>query len=82
MGSQVQQEIIERLRNLDPFQLSEVFDFVTFLQQKQKHGPTAYNPEVIDRIWGKYREIIPPSTELARRKRREIDLEEEKWRTR
>ncbi len=76
MGSQVQEEIIARLRTLDSLQLSEVFDFITFLQQRQPLP----DPIAANRLQGKYRERIQPSADFARQKMQEIDIEDEKWR--
>jgi len=36
MDTQIQQKIIKSLQHLDPFQLSEVSDFVEFIHHKRK----------------------------------------------
>lgn len=77
MDIQIQQKIIKRLQHLDPFQLSEVSDFVEFIHHKQK----AILPDAstIDALCGKYRARLSTSKEFAKRKQEEIKFEEEKW---
>ena len=36
MGIEIHEEIVENLKNLDSFQLTEVLDFVRFLNYRQK----------------------------------------------
>lgn len=77
MEGQVRRKISEDLRLLDSFQLSEVNDFVEFLQYR---GRTAsHDPYLVDRIRGKYRETLAPSTDFAQRKHGEIETEDLKW---
>lgn len=77
MDANIQKKIIEEIKNLDSFQLSEVLNFVDFLYQKRKIKTPA--PDAIDSIWGKYRKSLSGSDEFARRKLDEIKKEEEKW---
>jgi len=79
MDTQIQQKIIESLQNLDSFRLSEVLDFVEFIDHKgQTMSP---DPNAIDALCGKYRDRLSSSQKFAQRKQEEIKIEEEKWQT-
>ncbi|MGD2089195.1 MAG: hypothetical protein PVH61_23660 [Candidatus Aminicenantes bacterium] len=80
METQIQQEIIGNLQYLDTFQLSEVLDFVVFLQHRYKEKLP--DPQEIDALCGKYRHRLSSSVEFAQRKQEEIRMEEEKWKSR
>lgn len=77
MDTQIQQKIIKRLQHLDPFQLSEISDFVEFIHHKRK--TILADPSTIDALCGKYRDRLSTSKEFAKRKQEEIKIEEEKW---
>lgn len=77
MDTQIQQKIIKSLQHLDPFQLSEVSDFVEFIHHKRK--AILVDSSIIDALCGKYRDRLSTSKEFATRKQEEIKVEEEKW---
>jgi hypothetical protein len=79
MDTQIQQKIIKSLQHLDPFQLSEVSDFVEFIHHKRK--AILADPSTIDALCGKYKDRLSTSNEFAKRKQEEIKIEEEKWQT-
>jgi hypothetical protein len=74
MNTQIRQRIIENLQSLDSFQLSEVLNFVESIYCKNKTVPL--EPNIIDKLCGKYRDSLSSSDEFARRKQEEIKLEE------
>ena len=78
MDTQIQQKIIKSLQHLDPFQLSEVSDFVEFIHHKRK--AIIADSSIIDALCGKYRDRLSTSNEFAKRKQEEIKIEEEKLR--
>ena len=79
MDTQIRQRIIESLQSLDSFRLSEVLDFVEFIDHRGK--TISADPNAIDALCGKYRDRLSSSLEFAQRKREEIKIEEEKWQT-
>ena len=79
MDTQIQEKIIKSLQRLDPFQLSEVSDFVEFIHHKRK--AIIADSSIIDALCGKYRDRLSTSKEFAKRKQEEIKIEEEKWQT-
>ena len=79
MDTQIQQKIIKSLQHLDPFQLSEVSDFVEFIYHKRK--AILADASTIDLLCGKYKDRLSTSKEFAKRKKEEIKIEEEKWQT-
>ena len=79
MDTQIQQKIIKSLQHLDPFQLSEISNFVEFIHHKRK--AILADPSTIDLLCGKYRDRLSTSNEFAKRKKEEIKIEEEKWQT-
>lgn len=78
MDTQIQQKIIKSLQHLDPFQLSEVSDFVEFIHHKRK--AILADPSTIDALCGKYKDRLSTSNEFAKRKKEEIKIEKEKLR--
>lgn len=73
METTIQKKIINRIQDLNSFQLKELLDFVEFLNQKVK---TSFPKEnIINAICGKYRSRLSSSEDFARRKREEIRLE-------
>ncbi|MEK6725208.1 MAG: hypothetical protein AABY54_01465 [Deltaproteobacteria bacterium] len=77
MDTHVQQKIMKDIQHLDSFQLSEVLDFVDFLNRKDR--AVSPEPDIIDSLCGKYKEHLATSSEFARRKQEEIKKEESKW---
>ncbi|UCH98388.1 MAG: hypothetical protein JSV88_16520 [Candidatus Aminicenantes bacterium] len=79
MNSQIQDKIIENLRDFDSFQLMEVLDFVEYLNNKkrEKQGNSNY----IDLLFGKYRDKLSSSDMYAKSKKAEKEKEEMKWKT-
>lgn len=79
MTGQLQQQIMSDLQTLNPFQLTEVVDFIGYL--KTKPPQRLRNPEIIDALCGKYPQLSS-SDEFARHKQDEMILEGEKWQRR
>jgi len=77
MGIEIHEEIVENLKSLDSFQLTEVLDFVRFLNYRQKEHIA--DTSIIDNLFGKYKHKLSSSTEFARLKEEEIKKEEKKW---
>jgi hypothetical protein len=78
--SEVEQRIMESLRQLPLQQQREVLDFVEFLTQKT--ALPMRNLEAIKQIGGKYRHVKTSSEDYAREKQAAIELEEMKWQRR
>ena len=56
MGIEIHEEIVENLKNLDSFQLTEVLDFVRFLNYRQKEHIA--DTSIIDNLFGTNFEFI------------------------
>ena len=78
MNVQIQEKIINDLKSLNSFQLTEVSDFVEFLNHKDK--TTLKDRNAISALRGKYKNHMTSSDNFAKRKQEEIELEEKKWR--
>jgi hypothetical protein len=77
MDTLIQQKIMAVLQNLDSSQLSEVLDFVEFLNRKGKIVHPV--PNIIDALCGKYQGRLSDSEDFAKRKMDELKKEEGKW---
>lgn len=75
MNAVIEQAIISRLHTLDNQKLAEVLDFVEFIALQNKQKPAADTP-LVHSLRGKYRNLMTPSTEFAKRKQEEINLED------
>jgi hypothetical protein len=78
MSEVIEQRIMESLKQLPLQEQQEVLDFAEFLAQRTT--VPVRDPEAIERLCGKYRDMMTSSDEFARRKQEEIELEEIKWR--
>lgn len=79
MSTQIQEKLLENIKQLDSFQLFEVATFIDFMVHKKKTALP--DPIAIDAICGKYKSWLTDSAEFAKSKQAEIELEEEKWQT-